>query len=148
MHGKSTASMDASGEYKRVEIETASPAKLLLMLYDAAIHRCESAAEGMRDDRLEAAHLDLVRAQDILTELMVALDPEAADAPVKELFALYEYMHRSLVAANIHKQPERVTEVAALLGQLRAAWAEAAGGNGRTAPGEGSPPRARLDLQT
>jgi flagellar protein FliS len=139
-----------SDHYKRVEIETASPTKLLLMLYDAAIQRCESAAENMRRGELEPAHFDLLKVQDILTELMVALDFEASDAPVKELFALYDYMHRTLVQANVHKQADPVDEVAGLLSQLRRTWVEAISAPGDDEVVAVSPlsRRPNIDVQT
>lgn len=139
-----------SEHYKRVEIETASPEKLLLMLYDAAIQRCESAAERMRQGEYEPAHFDLLKVQDILTELMVALDFEASEAPVNELFALYDYMHRTLVQANIGKQANPIEQVARLLDQLREAWQEATACSTDIDEDPASPPAegARLDLQT
>jgi len=137
-------------EYKRVEIETASPGKLLLMLYDAAIQRCESAAERMRAGEIGPAHFDLLRVQDILTELMVALDPEASAAPVRELFALYDYMHRTLVRANVQKQPEPIHEVLGLLNELRRAWVAAVSAGCGTVTEPDTPPaeHRRIDVQT
>jgi flagellar protein FliS len=111
--------------YKRTEIETATPAKLLLMLYDAAIQRLESAGENFRLGEWESVHKDLIRVQDILTELMVSLDWEAPGAPTPQLFSLYSYMHQSLVRANVERDSEPITEVMGLLSELREAWREA-----------------------
>jgi flagellar protein FliS len=111
--------------YKRTEIETATPAKLLLLLYDAAIQRLETAAEAMRTGKFERAHIDLLRVQDILTELMVSLDWGAKGAPVKELYSLYEYMYRGLVNANIKREVPAIEEAGKIMSELRDAWQEA-----------------------
>jgi flagellar protein FliS len=148
-NASSPAVADPLLQYKRTEIETAPPLKLLLMLYDGAIARCESAAESIREGDHEAAHRGLIKAQDILTELMVSLDPEAAAAPIRELFGLYEYMHRLLVQANIRKETSPIEEVVQILSDLREAWAGA--GSASSEDDEAPPPppaRSGLDIQS
>jgi flagellar protein FliS len=139
---------DPSDHYRRMQIETASPAKLLLMLYDAAVHRCETAVEGIRGGDVETAHNDLIRVQAILTELMAALDMDATGAPVRELYSLYEYMYRNLVQANIHKQVGPIEEVARMLAELRDAWEQAAVIASTDEESHGPRPVHRLDLET
>jgi len=141
--GAALALADPLGQYKRTEIETAPPLKLLLMLYDAAIARCESGADAIRGGKPEAAHRELIKAQDILTELMVSLDPGAGGAPVRELFALYEYMHRLLVRANVHKETAPVEEAARILSDLRGAWALTGSSSGEDDGDVPPPPPAR-----
>jgi flagellar protein FliS len=140
---------DPLSRYKRTEIETAPPLKLLLMLYDGAVARSESAAECIRRGDYEAAHRSLIKAQDILTELMVSLDPDAGAAPIRELFGLYEYMHRLLVQANIRKETSPVEEVVRILTDLRDAWARAGSGNPDDEDAPPPPPtRSSLDIQS
>jgi flagellar protein FliS len=111
--------------YKRTEIETASPTKLLILLYDAAIQKLDIASESIRIGKYEQAHINLLRVQDILTEFMVSLDWSVTDAPVAELFSLYEYMYRGLVNANIKKEVQPIEEARGILNQLRDAWQQA-----------------------
>jgi len=61
-----------------MQIETASPARLLVMLYDGALRRLSDAAESMKAGDFVAGHDSLVKVQDILLELMVSLDFERA----------------------------------------------------------------------
>jgi len=133
--------------YKRTEIETATPAKLLLLLYDAAIQRLETAAEAMKTGKYERAHFDLLRIQDILTELMVSLDQGAKDAPVKELYALYEYMYRGLVNANVKREVPPIEEAGRIMSQLREAWREAVRQvSNRDSGSRAQPVQRRLDI--
>jgi len=133
--------------YKRTEIETATPAKLLLLLYDAAIQRLETGAEAMKTGQYERAHFDLLRVQDILTELMVSLDWNVKGAPVRELYSLYEYLYRGLVHANVKREVPPVEEARSIMSELREAWREAMRqSSGRDSGFAAQPVQRRLDI--
>ncbi len=109
--------------YKSSAVETASPGKLLLMLYNAAIRNLDSAVQSIADKDIESAHKSIVRSQEIVAEFMYTLN---MDYEISEkLLALYDYLHRRLVEANIHKDVEIINEVRGFLVELRDAWQEA-----------------------
>ena len=109
--------------YKSSAVETASPGKLLLMLYNAAIRNLDSAVQSIADKDIQSAHKSIVRTQDIISEFMCTLN---MDYDISEkLLALYDYLHRRLVEANIHKDVEIINEVRGFLVGLRDAWQEA-----------------------
>ncbi len=109
--------------YKSSAVETASPGKLLLMLYNAAIRNLDSAVQSISDQDIESAHKSIVRSQEIVAEFMYTLN---MDYEISEkLLALYDYLHRRLVEANIHKDAEIINEVRGFLVELRDAWQEA-----------------------
>jgi flagellar protein FliS len=117
----SNAQMYAS--YKNSAVETASPGKLLLMLYNGAIKDLDHAIQKITEKDFAAAHQMLVRAQDIIVEFMCTLN---MDYEISEkLLALYEYLHRRLVEANISKDVEIINEVRGFLVELRDTWQEA-----------------------
>ena len=64
----------------------------------------------------------IIKAQDIVTELMVSLDFDKGGQIAKNLFGLYLYMNRRLIEANIQKDTGILDEVKKLLTELRAAW--------------------------
>lgn len=111
--------------YKQTEIETASPGKLLLLLYDGAIKRLRRAQEAFEREALEEVHQDLVKVQQILIELMLALDWKVGGDLAPRLHALYDFMYRRLVDANVKRSNEPIAEVLQLLSTLREGWAEA-----------------------
>lgn len=113
----------AYSQYKTSMIETASPAKLLLMLYDAAIRNLERAKKAIDDKDNEATHKHLVKSQDIILELMYSLNMDYDIS--KSLFSLYEYMHHQLIQANIKKNKELIDEVLTFMVELRNTWDEA-----------------------
>ena len=77
--------MVASGyarTYQRHAVVTASPGQLVLMLYDGALRFLHRAQEGFARPvsdrkRIEAIHVNIMRAQAILHELNRTLDKEA-----------------------------------------------------------------------
>ena len=60
--------------YQRNAILTASPAELTLMLYDGAIKFCNIAIMAIEKQDMEKAHVNLKKAQAIISELRGTLD--------------------------------------------------------------------------
>jgi len=131
--------------YRVSSVETASPAQLVLMLYDGAIKFAKQAEEAARARRIEEANRAIGRVQDILAELMSSLNVDAGEV-AGNLFAIYDYLNRRLVEANIKKDPEIVSEVVGHLLSLREAWVQMARGVKNFRQGEtGTQRSARLE---
>jgi len=112
--------------YKRTTVETASPGQLVVMLYDGAARFLDQAKVELDEKRPKEAHLFLIKAQKILSELMSSLDMEQGGEIAENLLALYEFMFMRLVDANMRKDSAPVVEVMELMLSLRGAWGEAA----------------------
>jgi flagellar protein FliS len=111
--------------YRRIQAETASPAELVLRLYEALMRDLERADAALQNRApLEQAHAPLVHAQEIVIELLASLDMSAGDLP-QHLADLYQYMYQRLVHANVNKDGTAVTEVLRLLRPIRDAWSNA-----------------------
>lgn len=109
--------------YKRVDIETASQGKIVVMLFNGAIQRAEEAKRQLARGKTEGVHNNLLRAQDIVAELRSALDMKAAVA--KQLDRIYEYFQHLLIKANIRKDGAPLDEVIVHLTAMRNTWQEA-----------------------
>ena len=110
--------------YQRTQTETASPGELVVMMYKGAIKFLGSARQHLELRDLEATNRQLLRAQEIILELMISVDVTVG--PVgRNLFDLYEFMHRHLVQANIRKDGQMIGEVEQLLRELVPAWEQA-----------------------
>jgi len=118
--------VEAYQAYRTTQVQTSSPAELILLLYDGAIKYCRQAEAHLDNGERELAHNALLRSQDIIDELAVSLDFSAGEEIAQGLLQLYDYMGQRLVEANIHKDKAPITEVAAMLQELRETWAEAA----------------------
>jgi len=115
-------------------VETMSPGRLIVALYDRLsldLERAE-AAIGSRD--IPAAHHALVHAQEILWELLGSLDVSRWP-PAAGLAELYRFMINELITANVRKDATNVVSCRELIEPLRDAWREAAGIVGPSAPG-------------
>ncbi len=108
--------------YLETAVETASPARLIVMLYDGAIRFINEAMAAMRQRDYETQNARLQRAQKILAELISSLDFDKGGEIAENLFRLYTYMYNQLVEANIQDSIERLEHVIDLLSDLREAW--------------------------
>jgi flagellar protein FliS len=110
--------------YQRTQVDTASPAKLVVMLYDGAIRFLRQAQAAMQRGDREGQNHCLVRAQRIIAELASSLDLEAGGEIATNLMALYQFMHEQLVIANLQDDVSTVQKVREMLESLREAWAQ------------------------
>jgi flagellar protein FliS len=108
--------------YLETAVETASPARLIVMLYDGAIRFINEAAYAMQQRDYETQNAKLQRAQKILAELIGSLDFDKGGEIAENLFRLYTYMYNQLVEANINDDRDRLEHVVHLLSELREAW--------------------------
>lgn len=110
-------------QYQQQQAYTSPQDKLLLMLYDGAIKFCHQAKRAIQNKQTEDAHHYILKAEKIIEEFMITLDMRYEVA--HKLYALYEYMYRRLVEANVKKDTEIIDEVLDYLSDLRKTWAEA-----------------------
>lgn len=117
--------MNARMRYVTDSVETASPARLLVKLYDRLVLDLQRGEQAIIDGDAVTANDQLLHAQDIITELHATLDVDAwAGGP--GLAQIYEFALRELIAANIGREAERVAAVRALFEPLRDSWRQAA----------------------
>lgn len=115
----------ARAQYTREAVTTASPARLLIMLYDRLVRDLVTAEAALTAHDIAKASSELVHAQQILLELRTSLDLDAWDGAAG-LADLYTFLHSELVGANLDKSAARVTACREILEPLRDAWREAA----------------------
>jgi len=109
--------------YERTHVETADQRQLILMLYDGAIRFMNKGLEKIDGQDVEGAHNYLIRARDIVSELLATLKPENAGEIGRNLQGLYVYIFNRLVEANLSKDREVVMEAIKLMSTLRDGWA-------------------------
>jgi flagellar protein FliS len=111
--------------YLADSVNTASPARLLVMLYDRLVLDLVRAEQALRDGDREAGSAQLLHAQEIVLELTTTLDTGAwSGAPA--LAQLYVFLLNELMAANVHADPERTAGCRKLIEPLSDAWRQAA----------------------
>lgn len=115
----------ARSRYAADAVSTASPARLLIMLYDRLVRDLVTAEEAAGNGDLATMSSELVHAQDIVLELRTSLDTTAWDG-AQALADLYTFLHGELVAANVKKDAARIASCRSIVEPLRDAWRTAA----------------------
>ena len=121
------------GAYAKVGLETgvaaASPHKLIIMLYDGAMVALLSAINNMKGTNgaanVAAKGASISKAITIIDNgLRASLDKKAGGEIAANLDALYDYMSRRLLHANLKNDVAILEDVHGLLSDLRGAWVE------------------------
>ena len=92
------------------------------MLYDGAIRFLKTALVKLEKKDLEQTHVHIVKAKDIVSELMASLKVEQAGEIGQNLHRLYGYIFNRLIDANIQKNQAFIEESIELLDELRLGW--------------------------
>jgi flagellar secretion chaperone FliS len=120
----------AANAYRSLDVETmvdgADPHRLVALLYDGAVAQIARARHALAKEDIATKCEATGRAIRIIDEgLKAALDANAGDV-ARNLDALYDYMTRTLLNANLKNSDVKYAEVERLLGELRGAWREIA----------------------
>jgi flagellar secretion chaperone FliS len=127
-------------EYQANSVGTADQKQLIIMLYEGVL-RFIALAEGQMASfkTYDQANTNILRAQDILTELMVSLNLEIGGEIGQNLFNLYAYCKSQLLEANLQKKAEFLKPVKKIVTELLEAWKQI---EGPTAPKTAAKPAA------
>jgi flagellar protein FliS len=115
--------------YRESSVLTASPAQLVVMLYDGAGRFLRQAEAALGEGAVAHAHERLGRADAILDELLLTLNKDAGQI-AQRLEGIYVFCKRLLVEARLEKSSAKVVQARTLLAELRDAWSQIAGAAG------------------
>lgn len=117
---------NAMRQYHQVGVEAqatdATPHQLVQMLLDGAAARLAAAKGATAAGEIARKGELISRVIDIVDHLRAALDVEQGGELAENLNALYEYMSRRLLEANLRDEPALLDEVAGLLKELQSGW--------------------------
>lgn len=130
-----------AGAYQQIRtgggLEQADPHGLITLLMDGALERIRLAVACVATGNIASRGEAISKAIDIIGGLQQALNHEVESPVVGRLEALYEYMTRRLLHANLNADADALDEVARLLGQIRDSWVAIPAGD-RAAAGAGA----------
>lgn len=116
----------AMNQYKQVGVQSvagnADPHTLIQMLIDGAIERLNMAKMHMKQSNIPAKGESISRAISIIDGLRTSLDMAKGGEIAKNLEALYDYMQRQLLVANMENKLSYIEEVLSLLNEIRSGW--------------------------
>lgn len=105
-------------------VESADPHGLITLLMDGALERLVKARGHMQRGEIARKGELIGRCIEIVGGLRDALDPKVATPLVGQLDALYDYMSRRLLHANLRNDVAALDEVSGLLQKLRHSWVQ------------------------
>jgi flagellar protein FliS len=115
----------AADVYRQNAVLTASPEKLVVLLYEGAIRHMEKCRLGLSDPatrRNAATGESLGKAYSIIGELRSTLDHEAGGEIAANLDRLYDFTLEQLHEANVNRNPEPVENGLRVMRTLKEAW--------------------------
>jgi flagellar protein FliS len=110
--------------YLQDSVNTASPGRLLIMLYDRLVMDLMQGEEALRNNDRELSAERLTHAQEIILELRTTLNVEAWSGAAG-LASLYGFLITELIQANIKRDADKVRACRTMIEPLRDAWREA-----------------------
>lgn len=110
-------------EYQANSVGTADQKQLIVMLYEGVLRFVTAAETHMASFKTyDKANSNILRAQDIFTELMISLNLEQGGEIAQNLFNLYAYCKTQLLEANLQKKAEPLRPVRKITTELLEAW--------------------------
>jgi len=106
--------------YQNNAVNTASGGELTLMLYNGCMKFIKQAIKDMNEKNYEAKNRHIQKAQNIIQELLITLDPNVEIS--KQISPLYDFMLFHLREANIKNDAEKLEEVLELVTEFRDTW--------------------------
>jgi flagellar protein FliS len=113
----------AQQQYLRTRVMTATPEQLQMMLYDGAIRFSEQARAALEAHDYEKSYNMISRVQKIITEMSCTLKRDVLPELCDKLTALYSYVYKKLIEANVQHSVEAIDEALELLRYQRDTWA-------------------------
>ncbi len=128
----------ASQRYLAQQVMSASPARLVTMLYERAITLLHDAVGAIEAGDIERRWVANRKATEVVSELWQALDMEAGGEIAENLNRLYGFMVMRLTMVDAENNAEAARDVIRLLEPLRRSWNEIAEGEGANSPSKTS----------
>lgn len=110
--------------YRKTSVLTADRKRLVLMCYEGAIDHLRMGKKKYGEKDFEGKARAFAKALDIIQELRSSLDFAKGGTLAKNLDALYGYVLRGLLDADIKRDMGALDEIVWILCELKSAWEE------------------------
>jgi len=103
-------------------VDYANQVELVQMLFSALLESMSEAEGHMQRGSVELKLKSIARADKIVQGLRITLDHERGGELARNLDALYEYVSRRLLHANLRNDVESLQEARGLMADISSAW--------------------------
>ncbi len=108
--------------YKQQALNTTSPGELTLMLYNGCLKFIKRAEQAIEKNDIQEKNVNLIKAQDIIRELMVTLKTDAEIG--QNMMRMYDFILSRLVDANVNNDVKALKEAEQFVVDFRDTWKE------------------------
>ena len=112
--------------YRKTNVITSDPGRLIIMCYEGAIDSLKLAKEKIKEKNYEKKAKAIIKARDVINELLCSLDFEKGGEIAHNLSSLYGYMLRRILYGDLNRDMGAIDEVIGMLNELLSAWQEVA----------------------
>lgn len=116
----------AASQYRSQQVQTASPAQVIVQFYDGALRFIRQAEQHINARNFAGKGERLSRAHAVVAELRANLDHTRAPELCAELDRLYVYVLDCITEANSNTDAAPLAGACKVLEQLRSAWVQVA----------------------
>jgi flagellar protein FliS len=110
--------------YRKTNVVTADPKRLVLMCYEGAIDSLKIGIQKLAGKDYEEKGKNIAKARDIISELKSSLNFEQGGTIAANLDSLYNYMLKRITEADLENDVQAFEDVIGMLGDLKSAWEE------------------------
>ena len=118
--------MNRSFAYQETSITTASPEKLIIMLYEGAIRFLRQSANDIKTKNLVRKSQSIDRAVAVIQHLQSTLDMDGGKDIARELDRLYGYILSRVLQGSAKLDAATIEEATKLLSVLLSGWEQIA----------------------
>src|SRR5208282_3692652 len=108
--------------YLRATVQNATPAGLVIVLYDLLVHDLEQAIAGFASGDIEGRTAEIKHAFLVLQQLQGSLDMENGGEAAQHLSAFYSELRCKIFEAHLKASPEMLKKQIELVLDIRQAW--------------------------
>lgn len=106
-------------QYQASNVNTATPEKLMIMMFDGALQFLQKAKTAIAEGNLKERSVNIDGARKIIRELMRTIDLENGNDVSKQLFKLYNKMAMNLIKANVQRNAALIDTVIEDISNIR-----------------------------
>ncbi|GMK38269.1 flagellar protein FliS [Paenibacillus sp. CCS19] len=115
--------LPVQNNYLNAQVQTSTPGELTLLLYNGCIRFIKLAIVAIDKKDIIEKHKNLIRAQDIIDELLSTLNMDYEIS--HNLKSLYTFLHSKLLEANVKVDRDAAEWCLKMITELRDTWLEA-----------------------
>ena len=113
-----------SNTYQEIAVQTSSPTKLVVMLYEGAIRFLGQSVTAIRSNDIEGKRQSIDRAMAVIQHLQSTLDRDQGGDVAAKLDNLYIYITSKIMEGSTKLQIAPIEEAIKLLNVLLSGWEE------------------------